>query len=78
MDKKEYYGGTEAALSLQEIEAWVEKVNDGRPAKERSVLAANDSQQRDHHPSEMLFSRKRILRLAWASQELTASRCLLS
>ena len=41
MDKNEYYGGTEAALSLQEIEAWVEKVNDGRPAKERSLSAVN-------------------------------------
>ena len=33
VDKNEYYGGTEAALSLQEIEAWVDKVNAGRPAK---------------------------------------------
>ena len=30
VDKNEYYGGTEAALSLQEIETWIEKVNDGK------------------------------------------------
>lgn len=29
MDKNDYYGGAEAALSLQEVETWVEKVNDG-------------------------------------------------
>ena len=83
MDRNEYYGGTEAALSLQEIEAWVEKVNDGRRHRVIGLGGrSNDSQQHDHHPSEMLSFRRRsitrILPLALASQELTVSRFLLS
>ena len=29
VDKNEYYGGSEAALTLQDAEEWVEKVNKG-------------------------------------------------
>lgn len=29
VDKNDYYGGAEAALSLQEVAAWVKAVNDG-------------------------------------------------
>ena len=29
VDKNDFYGGAEAALSLQEIESWIEKVNNG-------------------------------------------------
>lgn len=32
VDKNDHYGGAEAALSLQEIDAWVAKVNDGSRA----------------------------------------------
>lgn len=30
VDKNDYYGGAEAALSLQEIEAWVDSVRLGK------------------------------------------------
>ena len=29
IDKNDYYGGAEAAFSLQEAEEWVKKVNEG-------------------------------------------------
>ena len=29
VDRNEYYGGAEAALSLQEVDTWIEAVNDG-------------------------------------------------
>ena len=29
IDKNDYYGGAEAALSLQEVEAWADTVNEG-------------------------------------------------
>jgi RAB protein geranylgeranyltransferase component A len=30
VDQNEYYGGAEAAFSLQEVEEWVTKVNAGK------------------------------------------------
>ncbi len=30
VDRNDYYGGAEAAFSLQEVEAWVESVNTGK------------------------------------------------
>lgn len=32
VDKNPYYGGAEAAFSLQEAEAWANKVNQGKSA----------------------------------------------
>ncbi|KAL8794836.1 MAG: hypothetical protein Q9195_002664 [Heterodermia aff. obscurata] len=57
VDKNEYYGGTEAALSLQEIEAWVEKVNDAtRPSSFRNAILQKEEQDSDHG-SDLGFSR---------------------
>ncbi|KAG6993974.1 GDP dissociation inhibitor [Physcia stellaris] len=43
VDRNDFYGGTEAALSLQEIETWVDKVNDAtRPSPFRNAILQKD------------------------------------
>ncbi|KAG6991407.1 hypothetical protein G7Y79_00052g087470 [Physcia stellaris] len=43
VDRNDFYGGTEAALSLQEIETWVDKVNDATgPSPFRNAILQKD------------------------------------
>ncbi|KAL8823134.1 MAG: hypothetical protein Q9191_006142 [Dirinaria sp. TL-2023a] len=46
VDKNDYYGGPEAALSLQEAEAWVEKVNDASQVStfRNAILTKSDEE----------------------------------
>ena len=50
IDKNDYYGGAEAALSLQEAEAWADTVNEGKVYSYPSEMLLKDKQV---HPSEM-------------------------
>lgn len=88
IDKNNYYGGTEAALSLQEVESWAESADEGGAILQNEVLGGIDAnpavQTRDHRPSGMPPSEtrrpKRLHNLQikalpnWAILEPTVSR----
>ena len=50
IDKNDYYGGAEAALSLQEVEAWADNVSEGKTYGQSSGTLLKDKQVR---PSDM-------------------------
>ena len=50
IDKNDYYGGAEAALSLQEVEAWADTVNEGKIYSQSLETLLMDKQIR---PSDM-------------------------
>ena len=78
VDKNEYYGGTEAVLSLQEIDTWVEKVNDGTIIPLIFAGFPNHRQQRALPFSGMRSfidqSKPQTLALAWLFREPIVSR----
>lgn len=65
IDQNDYYGGTEAAFSLQEVEAWVEQVNassESTPFSHASIhKASSEDQSQD---SRLGFSRAYSISLA--------------
>lgn len=60
IDKNDYYGGAEAALSLQEVEAWADTVNEGSPfrhATYRNWVEERKLEAGRNDPAKLGFSR---------------------
>ena len=82
IDKNDYYGGAEAALSLQEVEAWADTVIEGSFNSQLSGTVLKNKQVR---PSDMLHTgigsrkeshkQREMSPQSWDFLEHTASPC---
>lgn len=66
MDKNDYYGGSEAALSLQEAESWAKKVNrpDWRSSFRNASITQQSAPASDSKGAKLAYSRAYSLSLA--------------
>lgn len=64
MDRNEYYGDEEAALTLQELDQWVQQVNDASRLGSSSFSKAHILQPNTRKPEELSFSRAYSLSLS--------------
>ncbi|KAF2753294.1 rab proteins geranylgeranyltransferase component A [Pseudovirgaria hyperparasitica] len=67
IDQNEFYGGPEAAFSLQEAETWVRQLNDVSPSHTRTVYSSVSLQQPPNHDTDgpkLSFSRAYSLTLS--------------
>ncbi|CRK21957.1 hypothetical protein BN1708_003538 [Verticillium longisporum] len=64
LDPNEYYGGNEAALTLQEAEAWIEQLQKQQPAAEAPIFSSASASRQAEAGSPLSFSRAYSLALA--------------
>ncbi|KAM0276028.1 hypothetical protein ACHAQH_007153 [Verticillium albo-atrum] len=64
LDPNEYYGGNEAALTLQDAEAWVEQLQQQQPNTATPIFSSASASQQVEAGSPLSFSRAYSLALA--------------
>ncbi|KAF3052239.1 Rab proteins geranylgeranyltransferase component A [Didymella keratinophila] len=77
IDENEYYGGAEAAFSLQEAEEWEKRVNDGQAPAAFDKVAITKSEPADAEDAKGKLSFSRAYSLALSPQIIYARSTLL-